>query len=215
MCGRHGSFRHLRVVPAGEHEQGFRCVTTMRSSLSVPTTTTVCALLVEQTGKLLDVLSGHEGPVCGLALAPNQVCVDHGVADLPFPAACFDARHVPPELCCLVSRCWRRVRGTRPYECGMCTAPARQRKCLLTAQTSSASPSARMATKSAVPPGTVSCRTGICGMGMCETGARPVGVAVGGEGWAGCVAAEGRSLKGKCCQCLPCVALVQSRGDRH
>lgn len=27
-----------------------------------------------QTGRLLDVLSGHEGPVSGLAFSPNQVC---------------------------------------------------------------------------------------------------------------------------------------------
>ncbi len=36
-----------------------------------------------QTGKILDVLSGHEGPVCGLALASNQVGIT-SLADSPY-----------------------------------------------------------------------------------------------------------------------------------
>ena len=45
---------------------------------------TLCHVdLRSQTGKILDVLSGHEGPVCGLALASNQVGITL-LADSPY-----------------------------------------------------------------------------------------------------------------------------------
>jgi hypothetical protein len=54
-----------------------------------------------QTGKVLDVLSGHEGPVCGLALAPNQVKPDLGYYDssvVDIVIVCPSPRWLHPQL---------------------------------------------------------------------------------------------------------------------
>jgi hypothetical protein len=94
----------------------------------------ICVWSVK-TGRLLDVLAGHEGPVCGLAFSPSQPILascswDKTVRlwDVYDGAGCVETLQHGHDVLAVAYRWGRRARPWRP---GLRTrAPARPSACL-------------------------------------------------------------------------------------